>query len=290
MIKFLSILPLLLIIPSASVALPDTEGTAETRSYEDWVSLSFDYIEKDSTQQAEECIKNAMRLEPANAKNGMLFGNLAILQQTQGKLEEAEVSYSCAIAMLPDAHQIRVSRARLYTEMERWQEAINDYEFAIAKEAAKGDFQQREEWLYECAMCKDMAGDTEGARRDLESIDAFNPQSALARKGLAVVYKTTGEYSMALDLYNALIEANPRSWSLYRDRAEVHYLSNHMGAALQDINRSIELSGKDPLQFVLRAQIRYARGDKEYARRDINTALEMGLPQHLAQDLLQKIK
>lgn len=284
MFKFRYILPLLLVIPSVSVAQQATDSAAEVRSYEDWVNLSFDYIEQDSVQQAEECIKNAMRMEPANARNGMLFCNLGTIQRQLGKLTEAEVSYSCAIALQPETYSIRASRAQLFAEMERWEDAIVDYEMVLNREP------QQEDWIYECAMCRLMSGDAQEARTDLEKIDAFNPNSAKARKGMAVVYKTTGEYSLAMDLYNALIEANPKSWSLYRDRAEVHYLSNRMGAALQDINRSIELSGKDPLQYVLRAQIRYARGDKEYARRDINTALEMGLPQQIAQDLLQKYK
>lgn len=284
MFKFRYILPLLLVIPSVSVAQQATDAVSEVRTYEDWVSLSFDYIEQDSIQQAEECIQNAMRLEPANAQNGLLFCNLGTIQRQLGKLAEAEVSYSCAIALQPETHSIRASRAQLYAEMERWTDAIVDYEAALDHEP------QQEDWIYECAMCRLMNGDIQGARRDLEGIDTFNPNSAKARKGMAVVYKTTGEYSLAMDLYNALIEANPKSWSLLRDRAEVHYLSNRMGAAMQDINRSIEISGNDPMQFVLRAQIRYARGDKEYARRDINKALDLGLPQQIAQNLLQKYK
>ena len=257
---------------------------AFSHTYDEWIALSFDYMDSDSLEQAENCLKEAMRLEPANPRNGLLFQNLGTLQRRQGKLQDAETSYSCAIAMLADIPNIRVNRAQLYAEMERYNDAIDDYSILLEKEP------QNESWLYERVLCRLMGGDTLGARLDLESIDTFNPHSAKSRLGMAVVYKAEGEYAMAADLYDALIQANPSSWSLLRDRAEVYYLSNRMGAALEDINESIKRNPQDPMSYVLRAQIRYAKGDKEYARRDLNTAIEKGLPQQIALQLVEKIK
>jgi len=254
------------------------------QSYDEWITRSFDYIEQDSIEQATECMKKAMRLEPANPRNGLLFSNLGTLQRQQGKLEEAEMSYSCAIALLEDMPNIRINRAQLYAEMERYQDAIEDYTILLNKEP------KNEDWLYERALCRLMAMDTTGARMDLEFIDTFNPHSAKSRLGMAVVYKAEKQYSLAVDLYNALIEANPKSWSLLRDRAEVYYLSNRMGAAMQDIDESIKRNSQDPMSYVLRAQIRYARGDKEYARRDLNTAIEKGISPQIVSQLVEKYK
>lgn len=257
---------------------------AKCQTYDEWVSSSFDFIDVDSIAQAEECIKQAMRLEPANPRNGLLFQNLGTLQRRQGKLKEAEVSYSCAISLLTDMPQVRQNRAQLYSEMERYQDAIEDYTILLKYQP------QNEDWLYERALCRLLVSDTIGARTDLEFIDTFNPNSAKSRLGMAVVYKAQGWYSMAADLYDALIKANPKSWSLLRDRAEVYYLSNRMGAALEDINESIKRNPQDPMSYVLRAQIRYARGDKEYARRDLNKALEKGISQQIISQLIEKCK
>ena len=257
---------------------------AFAQSYDEWITRSFDYVDQDSLPQAEECLKQAMRLEPANARNGLLFSNLGTLQRQQDKLQEAEVSYSCAIALLPDMPDVRLNRAQLYAAMERYQDAINDYTELLRRQP------HQEDWLYERALCRLMASDTAGARLDLEFIDTFNPHSAKSRLGMAVVYKAERQYSMAVDLYNALIEANPKSWSLLRDRAEVYYLSNRMGAALEDINESIRRNPQDPMSYVLRAQIRYAKGDKEYARRDLNTALEKGISPQIVSQLIEKYK
>lgn len=256
---------------------------AKSQTYEQWIERSFDYMESDSIERAEECLKAAMRMEPANQGNGLLFVNLGTLQRQQGKLEEAEMSYSCAIALLTEMPSVRANRAQLYAEMERYADAIEDYTILLNSEG------QNETWIYERGLCRLMNNDTIGAQQDFESIDTFNPHSAKSRLGMALVYKAQKQYSLAADLYDALLKANPKSWSLLRDRAEVYYLSNRMGAALTDINESINLNAQDPMSYVLRAQIRYARGDKEYALRDLNIAKEKGISEQIVSQLLKKM-
>lgn len=256
----------------------------KSQSYDEWINRSFDYIDCDSLEQAEDCIKSAMRVEPANPRNGLLFQNLGTIQRRLGKLNDAEVSYSCAIALLSEIPSVRSNRAQLYAQMDRYQDAIEDYTVLLNKDP------HNETWLYERALCRLLNRDTIGARIDLETIDTFNPNSAKSRMGMAIIYKAEGQYAMAVELYNALIKANPNSWSLLRDRAEVNYLSNLMGSALEDINQSINKNPQDPLSYVLRAKIRVARGDKEYARRDLNTAIEKGISPQIVSEMSEKIK
>ena len=253
-------------------------------TYEGWVTASYDALDQDNIAEAEECLKKAMKIEPANPSNGLLFINLGTLQRQQKKYKDAEISYSCAISLLKDNSVAYNSRAALYSEMEEYANAIDDYTVLIARD------EKDEDSLYERAMCRLMNKDTIGARLDLEQIDKLNSKSAKARLGMAQVYKAMGENAMAVELYNALIKANPKSWSLLRDRAEVYYLSKRFAAALQDINKSIEMNGKDPLSYFMRAKIRLAKNDKEYARRDLNRAVELGLPQSAAIDMYNRLK
>lgn len=275
------ILPLPCRAQEPTMELPRTDTI---QSYAGWVDASFDFLQSDSLQLAIHCLKQAMRLEPANPQNGMLFSNLGTLQREVGQLADAEMSLSCAVALLPESATPRLARAKLYAQMERYVDAIDDYTILLQSDP------QNEEVLYERALCRLMQADTLGARRDLEFIDTFNPKSAKSRLGMAIVYKATRQYSLAIDLYNELIKANPKSWSLLRDRAEVHYLSNRNGAALTDINASLELNPNDPMTYLLRAQIRMSKGDLEYARRDLNTAIEKGLEPEIASSLLTKLR
>ena len=257
---------------------------SSAQNYDELITRSFDYLDADSLPEAEEALREALRIEPGNPGNGMLLLNLGTIQRRQGKLKEAEESYTIGLAFLPNNLTLLNSRAQLFAEMEKYPEAINDYTEVIYHEP------ENEDAYYERALCKLMNQDTLGARLDLEQIDRFNPNSAKSRLGMAYVYKAQQMWREASELYDALIERNPRNASLLRERAEVFYFSNRMGAALDDVNKSIDFDPRDPYSYLLRAQIRYAKGDKEFARRDLNQALELGLNKEEVSDLIEKLK
>ena len=254
------------------------------QTYDELIAKSFDFIDADSLPQAEDALREALRIEPGNPSNGMLLLNLGTIQRRQGKLKEAEDSYTIGLAFLPKNLTLLNNRAQLFAEMEKYPEAIEDYTEVIYQEP------ENENAYYERALCKLMNQDTLGARLDLEQIDRFNPNSAKSRLGMAYVYKAQEMWREASELYDALIERNPRNASLLRERAEVFYFSNRMGAALDDVNKSIDFDPRDPYSYLLRAQIRYAKGDKEFARRDLNQALELGLNKDEVKDLIEKLK
>ena len=266
----------------AICALDNSISLAQT--YDELIERSFDYIDADSLPEAEDALREALRIEPGNPGNGMLLLNLGTIQRRQGKLKEAEESYTIGLAFLPKNLTLLNNRAQLFAEMEKYPEAINDYTDVIYQEP------ENENAYYERALCKLMNQDTLGARLDLEQIDRFNPNSAKSRLGMAYVYKAQQMWREASELYDVLIERNPRNASLLRERAEVFYYSNRMGAALDDVNKSIDFDPRDPYSYVLRAQIRYAKGDKEFARRDLNQALELGLNKDEVRDLIEKLK
>ena len=257
---------------------------SSAQNYDELITKSFDYLDADSLPEAEEALREALRIEPGNPGNGMLLLNLGTIQRRQGKLKEAEESYTIGLAFLPNNLTLLNSRAQLFAEMEKYPEAINDYTEVIYREP------ENEDAYYERALCKLMNQDTLGARLDLEQIDRFNPNSAKSRLGMAYVYKAQQMWREASELYDALIDRNPRNASLLRERAEVFYFSNRMGAALDDVNKSIDFDPRDPYSYLLRAQIRYAKGDKEFARRDLNQALELGLNKDEVRDLIEKLK
>lgn len=275
---------LLVVVASGTYATKALAQNDSISTYEEWITASFDALDENNNAQAEQCLKNAMKLVPANPQNGLLFVNLGTIQRNQQKYQDAEISYTCAISLLEENTVAFSTRASLYAEMEEYQKAIDDYSVIIGRNP------ENEDALYERALCRLMNNDTVGARFDLETIDKFNPKSAKSRLGMAMVYKAMGENAMAVELYDALIKANPNSWSLLRDRAEVYFFSKRLGAALIDIDKSISMNGKDPLSYFLRAKIRWAKGDREYARRDLNRAVELGLPQSAAADLDEKME
>ena len=100
---------------------------SSAQNYDELITRSFDYLDADSLPEAEEALREALRIEPGNPGNGMLLLNLGTIQRRQGKLKEAEESYTIGLAFLPNNLTLLNSRAQLFAEMEKYPEAINDY-------------------------------------------------------------------------------------------------------------------------------------------------------------------
>ena len=67
---------------------------SKAQSYNELVEKAMDYTFKDSLQQAEELFREALRLDPYNARNALLFSNLGTVLKRQGKIDEAIDSYT----------------------------------------------------------------------------------------------------------------------------------------------------------------------------------------------------
>ena len=54
------------------------------QTYQQLSEKAIEYIEMDSLSKAEELLLQALKLEPKNAKNAMLFSNLGLVQRRLG--------------------------------------------------------------------------------------------------------------------------------------------------------------------------------------------------------------
>lgn len=82
------------------------------QTYQQLSEKAIEYIEMDSLHKAEELLLQALKLEPKNAKNAMLFSNLGLVQRRMGEYDKALESYSFALNFAPLAVPILLDRAR----------------------------------------------------------------------------------------------------------------------------------------------------------------------------------
>lgn len=238
--------------------------------YNSLVQDSFKYIEQDSLYRAQESLKQALRLEPANSQNCMLLSNLGTIQRRLNNNEEAIISYSSALMLAPKSITLLENRAALYSEMEEWDKAITDYTTILYLEA------DHEESLYRRGMIKIAQKEDNSARIDFETILKVNPQSAKARIGIALLLRNSGDYMNAADIYTQVIKVNPSQPDLYFKRSEIYYLAGKNAKAAEDINFYIDKVTDDSYAYVLRGKIRFAQYDKRAAASDFNKAKSLG--------------
>ena len=91
-------------------------AAGRAQSYNELVEKAMDYTFKDSLQQAEQLFREALRLDPYNARNALIFSNLGTVLKRQGKIDEAIESYTMALNITPYATAILLNRATLYME------------------------------------------------------------------------------------------------------------------------------------------------------------------------------
>lgn len=256
----------------------------QAQQYDEWVQKSFELLEKNEPEQAESCLKEALRKEPANPQNALLLTNLGTIQRRLGKKEDALISYSSALMLMPRSVMLLGNRAALFAEQEKWEDAEADYTAILYLE------EDHEESLYHRGFIRLERGDTLAARTDFERIVKSNPTSSRGRLGIAALLKASKNYVMAAEMYTQVIKANEKQASLYLKRAEVYYLDGKLSKAVSDINRSIELDAEDPMAYLIRGRIRYAQYDRASALEDFQKAKDMGFLDPIVDKMIKKCK
>ena len=86
------------------------------QTYQELSEKAGECVGKDSLAQAEDLLKQALRLEPKNPHNALLFSNLGLVQRKLGRYNDAVESYTYALNIAPLAVPILLNRAAIYLE------------------------------------------------------------------------------------------------------------------------------------------------------------------------------
>ena len=86
------------------------------QTYQELSEKAVECVGKDSLVQAEDLLKQALKLEPKNAHNALLFSNLGLVQRKLGRYNDAVESYTYALNIAPLAVPILLNRAAIYLD------------------------------------------------------------------------------------------------------------------------------------------------------------------------------
>lgn len=271
-----------------AVAIP-----AFSQTYEELSERAVAATEQDSLTLAEEYIMKALKLDPANPHNALLFSNLGTIQRRQHRYEQALESYTLALNIVPHTVPILMNRAALYLELGKDEQARVDYALALDIETDNRKALLMRAYIYR------QKRDYKAARSDYERLLKLSPLSYNGRLGLAMLEQKEGKYEEALSLLNKMIadkadEATqitaPLYAVLYVARAGVEKDMQHIDMALIDLEEAIKLDPSQSEAYLMRGQIYLSQKKKELAKRDFEKAVTLGVPQADVRDLLQQCK
>lgn len=258
-------------------------------TYDEWCERISATIEGDSLTQAQDYIRHALRLDPSNPRNAMLFANLGTIQQRQGQYEMALESYRLALNIVPTSVPILLSHAGLSLEMGHDDNARADYSQVIELEP------HHEEALVMRAYIYMRQRAYKQARQDYDTLLKYAPANYSGRLGLATLHQREHRYEEALKVLDPMLQGNvtdtlyssTEQATIYTLRAGVEIDMQHTDQALLDLEEAIRLDNTQAEAYLMRGQIYLSQKKKQQARSDFEKAISLGVPQAEIRKLLR---
>lgn len=262
---------------------------AASQTYNELCEQAIAATEQDSLQQAEDLIRQALKLEPKNPHNALLFSNLGTIQRSQGRLEQALESYTFALNFTPRSVPVLLNRATLYMEMGKEDHARVDYSLVIDLDKDNQEALRMRAYIYMKMR------DYKLARADYLSLLKLNPTDFNGRLGLATLEQKEGKYPEALALLNGLLTDKDYTQLetqavLYVARAGVEIDAGQPDLALIDLEEAIKLDASQAEAYLMRGQLYLSQQKKKLAKEDLEKAVSLGVAPGDVRDLLQQCK
>lgn len=265
------------------LALATLTATAQTRDYMGWVDQSARYIEENKMDSAAIALQRAMSLDPANEHNPLLLLNLGIMQRQLGLLDDAYISFTAALGNNPMPEVVLHNRASLLCDLERFDQAMEDYD-AILKM-----FPEDVEAYYRRGLLFLENNDRARAEADFSAAERIDPDNLYSRLSQSLLYKLDDNWEAAAAIYTRLLESEPNPDPVfYMNRAECYLNTEQISRAAADLQAAWSSQRNNPYFYILRGRVRLEQFDKTAAREDFAQAKKMGYDVGLADEWLKR--
>lgn len=251
-------------------------------TYKQWVTKSADYMEQNQLDSAEYALNQAIASDPDNKNNSWLMTSLGTIQQHLGKFDAAYISLTTALNKHPESVFILHQRAGLLMEMERWDEAREDYNALLSIDSLDV------EALYNRGVLKLEVKDRAGAEKDFEVAERNGDFSPFGLLGKALLQRLDEEWEEAEKTYTAVLKDYPEMVDLYLKRAECYLHLDQLSRLSHDLQNAATHEFANPMYYFLRGQLRLKQFDKLAALSDFKKAQELGMDSELLHPWIKK--
>ena len=256
----------------------------KAQSYTEIALKSVEALEQQKYDEAEQLIRQALALEPANVKNALLFSNLGLIQRNQEKYDDAIESYTFALNLIPYSIPVLLNRAAIYLELGEVKKSYVDYCLIIDLDS------ENIEALLIRAYINTIRRDYIAARIDYKKILSLDENHYNAQLGLATLLQTEKKYKEATEQLTQMITQHPQDALLLLARANVAFDMEQWDMALLDAEEAEKINPELADIFVLKGEI-YIKIDKKHqAKTNLEQAILLGFPQVELSDLLKQCK
>lgn len=255
--------------------------SVQAQSYNEIVEQAMNCVKKDSLVQAERLFQKALKLEPNNARNALLFSNLGTVQKRLGKTDEAIESYTLALNIIPYSTTMLLNRAALYLEKNLTQKAYLDYCNVIDLLPKNKEARLFRAYIYM------QRREYKEARVDYNVVLEQDVKNKTARIGIVMLDEKEGRFQSAMDAMNRLVIDFPKDVAILKMRANMEWEHGQLDAALYDLDEVLKLDGQDVTSYLMKGDIYLEQKKKDDAREAYEKAIDLGISRA---ELMEKLK
>lgn len=274
-----NILLTLICVLSLPVCLHADEPTKDSDTYYSLIGDADKAIADGKWNEAEDYLRRAMRLEPANPSNVLLLSNLGMIQFYDGRDNEAIATLTDAHKIAPASVTVLMNRARVYTSTGQTELAAKDYSRVISLDSTL-----TEPRFYR-AMLSLNSGHREAAEADIDTLISMDPSGRLTNVAQATILMARSDFKNAIPHLSTAIRIQPDA-SYYSSRALCYLYTEDPAAAADDIARGLELDPTDGELYLYRALLNKMRYRPDDAEADAEKAVKYGVSPQFAKSLL----
>jgi len=251
---------------------------AEKEDYTLCVDSADYYATRHRWEDAERLTVKALRLEPANKSNWLLWSNLGDIRAELNDREGALTAYSIGLSQMPESRKMLSARAALLIEENRVDEAMEDLDAALRLDSTL-QWPRMMRGMLELGQNR-----LKEAEEDFTILRKQYPDNRNALNGLARIRAIEGKQDEAVELYSESLKLEPDDmvWfykiTLLADMGKLQEASDDLYTAMKQFPRNGNL-------FLLRAYIHKLRFQNEEAEIDRKLATEYGADPALVESI-----
>lgn len=238
----------------------------------------------DSLVQAEQLFRQALKMDPNNARNALLFSNLGTVLKRMGRTDEAIEAYTMALNITPYSTAMLLNRGTLYLDKRLDSKAYVD--FCNVIDLIPENIEAR---LYRAYIYMQRREYKE-ARIDYNVIVGKEPSHKAARIGLAMLDQLEGNLTAARDKLNLLIGEFSDDASLLVMRANLDLDRGYPESAVLDLEEALRVNPDDAETTVQLGDVYLSLKQKGKALNAYEKAISLGIPRSALMEQIKKCK
>lgn len=194
---------------------------------------AYAYLYLGDFAQAEKAARKVLSFKPKDVRANLVLGES--LYSSRKAYKASLDALNEALSVEPDNTEVLMAHAKTLRGLERYDEALNDYNLVISKNAKNSVAFNNRGIAY--AQLKQY----DNALKDLQEAVRLCPQSAEAQANIGRVYASMSKWDEAIEAFSLAIGNAPRQADMLEERGVAYNMAGDSESALADFDTALEV-------------------------------------------------